>query len=75
MNDQLKRAVDGVNRAFAVADAVMRARADGCICPYFRDTGDFRIADLTCVIHGVDGTDPGDGYWVPTTEESAGAPV
>jgi len=34
-----------------------------CICPRFRDTGGFRIADLTCPVHGVNGTDPGDGYW------------
>lgn len=34
-----------------------------CICPRFRDTGGFRIADLTCPIHGVNGSDPGDGYW------------
>jgi hypothetical protein len=40
----------------------------GCICPYFRDTGGFRIADLTCPVHGVEGTDPGDGYW-PTDKE------
>jgi hypothetical protein len=34
-----------------------------CICPRFSDTGGFRIADLCCPVHGVDGTDPGDGYW------------
>lgn len=34
-----------------------------CICPRFSDTGGFRIADLGCPVHGVDGTDPGDGYW------------
>jgi hypothetical protein len=34
-----------------------------CICVRFRDTGGFRIADLTCPVHGVNGTDPGDGYW------------
>jgi hypothetical protein len=34
-----------------------------CICPRFRDTGGVRIADLCCPVHGVDGTDPGDGYW------------
>jgi hypothetical protein len=34
-----------------------------CTCPRFNDTGGFRIADLACPVHGVDGTDPGDGYW------------
>lgn len=34
-----------------------------CICIRFRDTGGYRIADLTCPVHGIDGTDPGDGYW------------
>jgi hypothetical protein len=34
-----------------------------CVCPRFRDTGGYRIADLTCPIHGVNGTEPGDGYW------------
>ena len=34
-----------------------------CICPHFRDTGGFRIADLTCPVHGVNGTEPGDGPW------------
>jgi hypothetical protein len=34
-----------------------------CICPRFRDTGGFRIADLACPVHGVGGTEPGDGYW------------
>lgn len=34
-----------------------------CICPRFGDTGGFRIADLGCPTHGVDGSNPGDGYW------------
>lgn len=38
-------------------------RPEGCICPQFTDIGDYRIADLTCPVHGVDGTDPGDGFW------------
>jgi hypothetical protein len=33
-----------------------------CICPKFVDTGGFGIADLCCPIHGVDGSDPGDGF-------------
>jgi hypothetical protein len=36
---------------------------DRCICPHFRDTDGYRIADLTCPVHGLEGTDPGDGYW------------
>ena len=38
-------------------------RPPGCICPVFADTGGYRIADLTCPVHGVGGTNPGDGYW------------
>jgi hypothetical protein len=34
-----------------------------CICKKFRDTGGYRVADLNCPIHGVEGTDPGDGPW------------
>lgn len=29
-------------------------RPEGCICPRFTDS-DFRVADLTCRVHGVDG--------------------
>lgn len=43
--------------------ATQIVRPEGCICVEFRDTGGFRIADLTCPVHGVSGTDPGDGYW------------
>jgi hypothetical protein len=32
-----------------------------CTCPRFKDIGDYRIADMTCPIHGVNGTNPGDG--------------
>jgi len=34
-----------------------------CICIRFNDTDGFRIADLMCPIHGVEGVEPGDGYW------------
>jgi len=34
-----------------------------CICIRFSDTGGFRIADLCCPVHGVNGTEPGDEYW------------
>lgn len=44
-------------------DAAPFKRPEGCICVMFRDTGGFRIADLTCPVHGVAGSDPGDGYW------------
>ncbi len=37
--------------------------ADDCICVRLKDTGGYRIADLGCPVHGVEGTDPGDGYW------------
>jgi len=38
-------------------------RPEGCTCPWFHDTGGYRIADLTCPVHGMGGTHPGDGYW------------
>jgi hypothetical protein len=34
-----------------------------CACPRFVDTGGVRIADLDCPVHGVGGTEPGDGQW------------
>ena len=37
-----------------------------CICPRLTDTGGYRVADLACPVHGVDGTEPGDGYWEDT---------
>lgn len=33
---------------------------EGCICPRFKDIAPSLIADLTCPVHGVNGTDPGD---------------
>lgn len=38
-------------------------RPAGCICIMFRDVLPARVADLTCTVHGVGGTDPGDGEW------------
>lgn len=38
-----------------------------CICSRFRDTGGYRIANLTCPVHGMEGTDPGDGPWESDT--------
>lgn len=29
----------------------------------FDDIGEYRIADLTCPVHGDEGSDPGDGFW------------
>lgn len=46
-----------------------------CNCPRFSDTGGFRIADLTCPIHGVNGTDPGDGMWDDSTPENVETPT
>lgn len=43
-------------------------RPEGCICPQFTDIGEARIADLTCPVHGVNGTDPGDGFWEVRSE-------
>jgi hypothetical protein len=36
-----------------------------CICTHFNDTDGYRVADLACPTHGVEGTEPGDGYWDP----------
>ena len=44
-------------------------RPDGCICVEFRDTGRFRIADLACPVHGVEGA--GDGYWDVAPDDPA----
>ena len=44
-------------------------RPEGCICTVFSDTGGFRIADLTCPVHGVGGSEPGDGYWEAQDQE------
>lgn len=38
-------------------------KSPACSCPRFKDTGGYRIADLACPVHGVNGTDPGDGRW------------
>jgi hypothetical protein len=46
-----------------VGQEAEEASAPACICPRFRDTGGLRIADLACPVHGVGGTDPGDGPW------------
>ena len=50
-------------------DAAAKTEPPRCICVRFTDTGGFRIADLCCPVHGVGGTNPGDGYW----EDGGGA--
>lgn len=41
-------------------------RPEGCICPYFTDTNNFRIADLGCPVHGVNGVSAQpDDEWDP----------
>ncbi len=40
-----------------------KVRPKDCVCPMFADTKGFRIADLTCPVHGVSGSEPGDGQW------------
>lgn len=46
-----------------VSDNPRFIRPEGCICPMFDDIGEYRIADLTCPVHGDEGSDPGDGFW------------
>lgn len=41
-------------------DPMFPHHVEGCICPRFRDIAPSLIADLTCPVHGVNGTDPGD---------------
>jgi hypothetical protein len=41
---------------------------DWCNCPHFSDTKGFRIADLTCQMHGFGGTHLGDGPWDEASE-------
>ena len=48
-------------------------RPEGCICTMFSDTEGFRIADLCCPVHGVSGTDPGDGYWEREVQQFDGS--
>jgi len=42
------------------ADERFPFHVEGCICPRFSDVAPNLIADLTCPVHGIDGTDPGD---------------
>jgi hypothetical protein len=42
--------------------------SEGCICPRFDDIAPDLIADLTCPVHGVNGTDPGDKLSKSTAE-------
>ena len=43
-----------------VPDERFPHHVEGCICPRFKDIAPDLIADLTCPVHGVGGTDPGD---------------
>lgn len=45
-----------------------------CKCPRFSDTDGYRIADLTCPVHGPSGIGPGDGDWEPTPEQEGTCP-
>lgn len=66
--DQLADALEVARSEVAKPD---RPATEGCICPRFTDTGGFRIADLCCPVHGVNGPEPGDGYWVPRELDTA----
>ena len=62
----ITRALTGEDEAVTASEPAKAEpfkRPEGCICTMFGDTGGFRIADLTCHVHGVGGTDPGDGNW------------
>lgn len=48
------------------ADPRFPHHVEGCICPRFGDIAPSLVADLTCPVHGVDGTDPGDVEWYCT---------
>lgn len=41
-------------------DPFFPSHVEDCICPRFRDIAPSLIADLTCPVHGINGTDPGD---------------
>ena len=60
---RLREMVVAATQGEEVTDDPRFIRPEGCICPMFTDIGEYRIADLTCPIHGVDGTEPGDGFW------------
>jgi hypothetical protein len=67
---------EAIDRAYATLDSLVeqvetltnktaaspppQAHVEGCICPRFKDIAPDLIADLTCPVHGVNGTDPGD---------------
>lgn len=75
--DEVRRMMDDVaaehartwkpRPGFRPGPAADPATTDTCICPRFKDTGGYRIADLQCPIHGVDGSNPGDGPWEEDT--------
>lgn len=56
-----------------IAEALIQREENSrrCICPRFEDIAPNRIADLTCPIHGVDGTNPGDKLSEPPSLDEA----
>lgn len=66
---RLQEVVVATTREEEVNDNPRFIRPEGCICPQFADIGEARIADLTCPVHGTEGTDPGDGFWEVKTDD------
>lgn len=61
---QLLSGIGGqIHFRYGEIDAVDDLDKPTCICPRFSDTGGYRIADLGCPTHGINGTRPGDGPW------------
>lgn len=70
--EEFTDAADASERRMDIARAALAGRGgaepderfpfhvEGCICPRFNDVAPNLIADLTCPVHGVNGTDPGD---------------
>jgi len=46
-----------------VTDNPRFLRPEGCTCPMFPDIGERRLSDPDCPVHGIEGTDPDDGFW------------
>lgn len=57
---EFKRRLLGIVKA---REAKEIEESQKCICKHFSDTGGYRVSDLSCCVHGVNGTNPGDGYW------------
>jgi hypothetical protein len=50
-------------RFLVTASEALDAGGRGCVCRRFADTGGYRVGDLTCPVHGLNGTGPLDGPW------------